>query len=79
MPAYKFAKFVEKLPEIKKILVRGGGGRRTPLDPPLISIRIVVWSESFPKTPGMDLGMTLLRVEENRNPAKSKYSQSTHT
>ena len=33
-PAYKFARFSEKLHGIKKILVRGGGGRGA-LDPPL--------------------------------------------
>ena len=38
-PTYKFARFSQKLHEIKKILVRGGGGGvragGTPLDPPL--------------------------------------------
>ena len=37
-PDYKIARFTEKLHEIKKILVRKGGGRTpgvSPLDPPL--------------------------------------------
>ena len=37
-PTYKFARFVEKMHEIKKIFVRGGGraqGAPPPLDPPL--------------------------------------------
>ena len=37
-PAYKFARFSEKLHEIKKILVRGG---RTPGAPPLLDLPLV--------------------------------------
>ena len=41
-PTFKFARFSQKLHEIKKILVRGGGRAMgaPPLDPPLVGCRI---------------------------------------